>query len=69
MERVLEATIYIEAHKNQYTTKEFVIQGAKINAVFPVSCNSSGVMDTIREMLIHSYVANSGGSACAAAIK
>ena len=46
----------IDVLNPQFTHKVFMIQGVKVRAVFPKANKGSDVMDTIRDMLVHSYI-------------
>ena len=42
-------------HNEQYTHKEFIIQGVKVRTVFPKANGQNDIMATVKEMLVHSY--------------
>jgi len=49
----------IEIPCSQYILKKYVIQGVKVNAIFPKANPSGDVMDTVKKMLVHSYISTS----------
>jgi len=53
------ALVSPEALSDQYNIKEFTIQGAIVSAIFPKNGDGS-VMNTVKEMLVHSYVSTYG---------
>ena len=43
----------------QYTHKDFIIQGVKVRTVFPKANGQNDIMATVKKMLVHSHVRTS----------